>query len=321
MDQKIIAVKNLTKYFIIKGNLGNTIGVIKAVDDVSFTINKGEIFGLVGESGCGKTTLGKSIILLTKPSGGNILFRDNNLTSVKQRELKKLRQEMQIVYQNPFSSLNPKMKVIDLVGRPIDIKYKLKKIDRMNKVTQLLKWVGLNEEHLFKYPKELSGGQQQRIAIARAISIEPKFIVFDEPTSSLDVSIQAQIINLLIDLRDKLKLTYLFITHNLILAKHISDVIGIMYLGKIVEIRKKSKLSVSPKHPYTRALFSSIPIHHPKEKKQRILLKGTVPSPMDITEGCGFYSRCYCKKNICAYKEPKLIEIEREYYVACHLFK
>ena len=321
MECSLVKINNVKKYFPLKGGFwGLTVGMLKAVDGVSFSIKGGETLGLVGESGCGKSTLGKCILRLIDSTDGEIVFDDRNITRLKRSELRNLRGQMQIVYQNPLSSLNPSMRVVDIVGRAIDIHTKPLRRDRDKMVVDVLELVGLGKEDLFKFAREFSGGQQQRIAIAKVLSIRPRFIFFDEPTASLDVSIQAQIVNLLLDLKRKLDLTYLFVSHNLALVRQVSEQVGIMYLGKVVEMGERGKLYKSTLHPYTKALFSAIPAYHPNLKRKRILLHGDVPSAIDLPNGCRFYSRCSCRERICNDAEPELIEAEHGHYVACHLY-
>ena len=319
MDKKevLIEVKDLKKYFQVGRNQ-----TLKAVDGVNFKIYKGETLGIVGESGCGKTTCGKTVMGLYKATGGEVLFDGVDINKLNKNEKKEFTKRAQIIFQDPYSSLNPRMTVGDIIGEGIDIHKLYTGKERQEKIYELLELVGLNREHALRFPHEFSGGQRQRIGIARALAIEPEFIVCDEPISALDVSIQAQVVNLLIELQQKKNLTYLFIAHDLSIVKHISDRIGVMYLGKMVELTESSKLYVEPKHPYTRALLSAVPIADPEAsaEKERIMLKGDVPSPVNPPVGCRFAGRCENCMEICRKEEPQMIEIVPGHYVACHLY-
>lgn len=317
-DEKFIEVKNLKKYFKVGPK-----AILKAVDDVSFVIKKGETLGLVGESGCGKTTCGRTVMGLYPATGGEVLFEGVDIHKLKGKDKKDFTRNAQIIFQDPYASLNPRMTVGDIIGEGIDIHKIYKGKEKTDKINELLKMVGLNKEHASRFPHEFSGGQRQRIGIARALAIEPKFIVCDEPISALDVSIQAQIVNLLIKLQKELGLTYLFIAHDLSMVKHISDRVGVMYLGKMVELAPSGILYDKPLHPYTQALLSSIPIPDPEESKNknRILLEGEVPSPINPKPGCRFIQRCKYKTDECAQVEPEVKEVEPNHFVACHLFK
>jgi len=333
----IVAAINLKKYFpIVGGVFRRKIGDVKAVDGVTFTIKTGETFGLVGESGCGKTTLGKTLIRLLDPTSGKILFdpkgelpdnprigermNDYDISSVKGKKLKNLRRYMQIVYQNPSTSLNPRMLVKDIVAEPLVVQGLAKGREAEERVLQILERVGLAREHLYRYPHEFSGGQKQRIAIARALITHPKFIVLDEPTSSVDVSVRASLLDLFKELQRKMGLTYLFISHDLSMIEAISDRVAVMYLGKIVEIADPRELFNNPLHPYTQALFSAIPIPDPEAKRKRIILGGEPPSPANPPSGCRFHPRCKYAREICSRQEPTLIEVKPGHYVACHLY-
>jgi oligopeptide transport system ATP-binding protein len=317
--KKILEVKNLTKFFPVKkGFFGNSNSVVKAVDDISFTINKGETLGLVGESGCGKTTAGRTIIRLYEPTKGQILFEGQDITKTY---MKPLRRKIQMIFQDPYASLNPRMTVGDIIGEPMEIHKLEKGKERRDKIYSLLETVGLSKEHANRYPHEFSGGQRQRIGIARALAVQPEFIVCDEPISALDVSIQAQIVNMLEDLQKSLGLTYLFIAHDLSMVKHISDRVGVMYLGKLIELSSSKELYEKPAHPYTQALLSAIPIADPGEsrKKQRIILEGDVPSPINPPSGCRFRTRCSYAMKKCEDIEPIFKEIAPGHFCACHL--
>lgn len=343
----LVEVKKLKKYYAIQGGVfKKRIGDIKAVDGVNLRIRKGECLGLVGESGCGKTTLGKTILRLLKPTKGHIYFdiseeikqevekleestdsnsqklqeleRTHDLSNFEGKRLKKLRRRMQIVFQDPSSSLNPRMLIKDIVGEPLTVHGLAKGLEKRERVINLLQRVGLSEDHLFRYPHEFSGGQRQRIAIARALATNPDFLILDEPTSALDVSVQAQILNLLQELQKEFGLTYLFITHHLLVVEYISHRIAVMYLGRIAELADTKELFENPLHPYTRALLSAIPIPDPEVRSHRTILKGDVPSPIDPPSGCVFHTRCSLAAKECEERMPDLVSFGDEHYVACH---
>jgi len=323
VEEKLLEVKNLKKYFPVKaGVFRKTVAHVKAVDDVSFAIKKGETLGLVGESGCGKSTTGRTILRLLEASAGKIIFDGKDVLSMDKKELRSIRKEMQIIFQDPYASLNPRMTVADIVGEPLDIHNLVSnKKEKKEKVKELLNDVGLLPEQMRRYPHEFSGGQRQRIGVARALAVDPKLIIADEPVSALDVSIQAQVINLLQDLQDKFDLTYLFIAHDLSVVKHISDRIAVMYLGKIVELTDKKELFNNTLHPYTQSLLSAIPIADPTYEKDRILLEGDVPSPVDPPSGCRFHPRCPEAMDICKEKEPVFKDYGNGHFAACHLLE
>jgi oligopeptide transport system ATP-binding protein len=316
MSENIIEIKNLKKYF----NVGKG-SILKAVDDVSFDIKKGETLGLVGESGCGKTTCGRTVLGMYSATGGEVLFEGANIHTLKGKQKVDFTKKAQMIFQDPYASLNPRMTVGDIVGEGVDIHNMYKGKERMEKIYEVLNLVGLNKEHASRFPHEFSGGQRQRIGIARSLIINPKFIVCDEPISALDVSIQSQVVNLLIKLQKELDLTYLFIAHDLSMVKHISDRVGVMYLGNIVELASSYELYKNPIHPYTKALLSAIPIPDPEIEKQRnrIMLEGEVSSPINPKPGCRFASRCKFAKPECKEKTPEFKEVEKDHFVACHL--
>lgn len=322
-NNHFVEIKNLKKYFPVKSNaLFGHKSNVKAVDDVSFFIDKGETLGLVGESGCGKTTLGRTVIKLYEPTGGNIIYNGKDIAGLTPKQMLAYRRKMQMIFQDPYASLNPRMTVGDIVGESIDIHRLMKGKERQDRIQYLLERIGLNSEHANRYPHEFSGGQRQRIGIARALAVEPEFIICDEPISALDVSIQAQVVNMLEDLQDDMNLTYLFIAHDLSMVKHISDRIGVMYLGKMMELAESNELYSHPVHPYTQALLSAIPVPDPDEAAQnkRIMLEGEIPSPIDPPPGCRFRGRCRYAKDICAEQEPELKDIGGNHLVACHLY-
>ena len=320
-EQPLIQVKNLKQYFDINmGWFKNK--PLKAVDDVSFNINKGETLGLVGESGCGKTTVGRTILHLYKPTSGEVIYNGNPIKT--KADIKKFREKATMVFQDPYSSLNPRMTVSDIIGEPLDVHkmYENKK-EREEKILELMDHVGLNSEHAARYAHEFSGGQRQRIGIARSLAVNPDFIVCDEPVSALDVSIQAQVINMFDELQDKLGLTYLFIAHDLLVVRHISDRIAVMYIGKMVELADAETIYTRPLHPYSQSLLSAVPVPDPKiaRANKRIVLKGDIPSPLNAPSGCPFRTRCQYAKPICAEQVPEFQEVEKGNFVACHRVK
>jgi oligopeptide transport system ATP-binding protein len=320
-DTPLLRVKNLKKYFPIRGGLfSREVARVHAVDDVSFDIMRGETLGLVGESGCGKSTTGRCILRLIEPTAGEVWFEDKNVTTLDKRSLRQLRRDMQIIFQDPYASLNPRMTVGSIIGEALVIhKLAKSKREREERVVHLLETVGLNADHLRRYPHEFSGGQRQRIGIARALAVNPKLIVADEPVSALDVSIQAQVINLLEDLQKQFNLTYLFIAHDLSVVEHISTRVAVMYLGKVVEIAPGKELYNNPRHPYTEALLSAVPIPDPAVKRKRIILEGDVPSPIKPPSGCRFHTRCSIRVPSCSENEQVLKEISKGHWVACQV--
>ncbi len=307
------------QHFPIKGGVfSKTIGYVYAVDDVNFTLSKGETLGLVGESGCGKSTTGRTILRLIEPTAGAISFEGQDITTLDKSAMRALRREMQIIFQDPYASLNPRMTVGSIIGEPLEIHKIAKGSEKEERVASLLQKVGLRAEDMRKYPHEFSGGQRQRIGIARALALNPKLIVCDEPVSALDVSIQAQVINLLEDLQAEFGLSYLFIAHNLNVVEHISNRVAVMYLGQIVELASDEELYKNPQHPYTEALLSAVPIPDPTVKKKRIILEGDVPSPINPPKGCHFHTRCMYKEKICEEVEPEFKDIGGGHWVACH---
>jgi oligopeptide transport system ATP-binding protein len=321
MSEPLVRVTNLTKRFAVKGGLlSREVGLVHAVDGVSFTINRGETLGLVGESGCGKSTTARCVLRLIEPSSGEISFDGQDVRELGGNDLRAMRRNMQLVFQDPFASLNPRMTIGDILGEAFIIhKLAASAGERQERVASLLVKVGLKADHMRRYPHEFSGGQRQRIVIARALAVEPKFIVCDEPVSALDVSIQAQVINLLEDLQAELNLTYLFVAHDLSVVEHISDRVAVMYLGRIVELARASDLYRNPRHPYTQALLSAVPVPDPKAKRKRIRLQGDVPSPMNPPQGCHFHTRCPIAEPRCSQSAPELKEGSDGHFVACHL--
>jgi len=323
-NEILLEVKNLKKYFPInRGVFRRVVGYVKAVDRVDLFIRQGETLGLVGESGCGKTTLGRSILRLIEPTDGEVWFKTGkgkklDITKLEDREIKSLRREMRMIFQDPYGSLNPRMTVMDIVGEPLIIHKVAQGKEIEDRVRTLLKIVGLNPRYMRRYPHEFSGGQRQRIGIARALALNPRLVIADEPVSALDVSVQAQVINLLEDLQVQFNLTYLFIAHDLSVVYHISNRIAVMYVGKIMEVGEAEEVYQRPRHPYTEALMSAVPVIDPDVKPERILLQGDVPNPANAPSGCTFHPRCQYAKKICSQEEPPLEDIGDEHYVACH---
>ncbi|MCU6708514.1 ATP-binding cassette domain-containing protein [Paenibacillus sp. J5C_2022] len=316
MSSPLVEVNDLRKFFNLGGNK-----ILKAVNDISFSIGRGETVGVVGESGCGKSTAGRTILRLYEPTGGNVTFDGKDIYKLRGSGLKGLRRNMQMIFQDPYASLNPRLTVTDIIGEALDIHNLAgSRAERKRKVEGLLDLVGLNPDHAIRYPHEFSGGQRQRIGIARALAVDPKFIIADEPISALDVSIQAQVVNLMKDLQRSMGLTYLFIAHDLSMVKHISDRVAVMYLGKIVELAESDKLYDDPRHPYTRALLSAIPIPDPEVEagRERIVLQGDLPSPINPPMGCQFHTRCPMATEKCKTDEPKLLEVKKGHYASCH---
>lgn len=321
-ENTLLEVKNIKKHFPIKDKqmFSTKKQYVQAVNGVSFSINEGETFGLVGESGCGKSTLARLIMGLIKADSGEINFEGRNFLELRGKELRKNRKSMQMVFQKPYESLNPKMTVADIISAPLDIHGVYSKLERAQKVKDLLEMVGLSPQYMNRYPHEFSGGQRQRIGIARAIALHPKLVICDEAVSALDVSIRSQILNLLNDLQKEFKLTYLFISHDLSVVKHVSDKIGVMYLGEMVEVGEAETIYKNPKHPYTQALLSAIPVPDPSYKKQQIVLEGELPSPVNPPSGCRLSSRCPYVMPICRDEKPDLMNIGSNQSAACHLF-
>jgi peptide/nickel transport system ATP-binding protein/oligopeptide transport system ATP-binding protein len=316
----LLIVKDLVKYFPVRGGLlQRTVAQVQAVDKVSFTVKNGETLGLVGESGCGKTTVGRSILRLIEPTSGQVTFNGEDVLSMRAGSLKALRRDMQIIFQDPYASLNPRMPIGESVMEGLNIHKIGQPKERWDVAIQMLKKVGLEEYHARRYPHEFSGGQRQRIGIARALALQPKFIVCDEPVSALDVSIQSQVLNILRELQREFGLTYLFIAHNLSVVEHISDRVGVMYLGKMVELANRDDLYREPLHPYTKALMSAIPIPHPNVKRERTILKGDVPSPLNPPKGCRFHTRCPIAVEKCSVDEPEFREARPGHWTACWL--
>lgn len=317
MTEPLLQIKNLTKHFPLAGGLfARKKQSVQAVNDVSFSLNKGEVLGLVGESGCGKSTLGRCILKLIEPDSGQIIYRGQDITGLSAKQMRPFRREMQIVFQDPYSSLNPRMTIGAILTEPLSVHNIVPRGQRQDRAIELLRMVGLREDALFRYPHEFSGGQRQRIGIARALSVNPKIIIADEPVSALDISIQAQIINLLMDLKEELGLTLIFIAHDLKVVEHISDRVCVMYLGKVMELFKSDDLD-SARHPYTRSLLSAIPVPDPTHKKQRQILKGEIPSPINLPTGCVFHTRCPQAIPNCSQVMPTLRSIGQDHTLAC----
>ncbi|HJW89945.1 MAG TPA: ABC transporter ATP-binding protein [Anaerolineales bacterium] len=314
----LIEVRNLVKYFPVRGGLlQRLVAWVQAVDDVSFTVREGETLGLVGESGCGKTTVGRTMLRLTEPTGGQVFFEGTDIFGLRGGELKRMRRNMQIIFQDPYASLDPRMPIGESIAEGLKIHNLASNKERFDIVIENLRKVGLEDYHARRYPHEFSGGQRQRIGIARALALQPKFIICDEPVSALDVSIQSQVLNILNDLQLEYGLTYLFIAHNLSVVEHISHRVAVMYLGKIVELAGREELFRNPLHPYTQALMSAIPIPDPSLKRERIILPGDVPSPLNPPPGCRFHPRCPVAMEHCQLEEPPFIEVSQDHWVAC----
>lgn len=323
-ENELLNINDLKKHFPIrKGFLSKTVGIVHAVDGVSFTVKAGETFGLVGESGCGKSTVGRCLIRLYSPTAGRIEFEGKNVTSLSGAALSGFRTQVQMIFQDPYSSLNPRMRVRDIIGEALRVHRLVKSGEWKDQVRLLLEAVGLQADHMARYPHEFSGGQRQRIGIARALAMRPKLIIADEPVSALDVSIQAQVINLLESLKDRYHLSYLMIAHDLSVIEHVSDRIAVMYLGKLVELASDRQLYLNPKHPYTEALLAAVPLAAPggkERRRERRLLKGDVPSPIHPPPGCRFHTRCTKRMEVCHVQEPPPVEVEQDHYVSCFLF-
>lgn len=319
--KSLLSIENLEVHFPIKqGLLSRIVGYVYAVNDLSLTVEKGEAIGLVGESGCGKTTTGLALLRLVEPSGGNVIFKEKNICKMGKHELRAIKKDMQIIFQDPYSSLNPRMTVNRIIGDPMDIHRVYQGRKKTDRIAYLLDKVGLTPEQGRRYPHEFSGGQRQRIGIARALALDPEFIIADEPVSALDVSIQAQIINLLIDLQSDFGLSYMIIAHDLAVVEHLCDRIAVMYLGSIMEMASYKELYLNPLHPYTKALLSAIPVPDTNAKKNRIILKGDVPSPISLPRGCPFHSRCAYRLEVCDKEKPTLKNVGGDHYVACFLY-
>ncbi|TXK83611.1 ABC transporter ATP-binding protein [Paenibacillus sp. N3.4] len=319
MSETLLEVKGLTKHYVNKKGLWGAKKTVRAVNGIDLTLYNGEVVSIVGESGCGKSTLGRCVLRLIEPSAGSVYFEGNNILEMDNKSLRAVKRDMQFVFQDPYASLNPRSTVEDIMMVPLEVHRIGDKIERRQKVQRMMDIVGLSKQHLNRYPHEFSGGQRQRIGIARALILQPKLIIADEPVSALDVSVQAQILNLMQDLKEEFKLTYMFISHDLSVVRHISDRVAVMYLGKIVEIADKNALYSNPQHPYTKALLSSVPVPDPEAKKERILLEGDVPSPSNPPSGCTFHTRCPYAIEACKTIEPTLRPLSDGRMAACHL--
>lgn len=321
--QPLLDIQGLRKYFPVKGPLGvfgGEKGYVKAVNDVSFKLYEGETLGIVGESGCGKSTMGRTILRLTDPTEGKALYKEEDIFQLSGKELRAIRKDMQMVFQDPFSSLNPRKRIGQTLEEPLSIHSLGSKQERTERVMEIMNKVGLQLDHYYRYPHEFSGGQRQRIGLARALVVNPNIVICDEPVSALDVSIQSQIINLLQELQDEYKLTYLFIAHDISVIRHISDRIGVMYLGHMVEHAPTESLFANPLHPYTQALLSAVPLPNPEKKRERIILRGEIPSPMNLPSGCVFQTRCPYVKGVCKEIAPGKQEVTANHFVSCHLY-
>jgi oligopeptide transport system ATP-binding protein len=321
MTEALLQVRDLKKHFPITGGvLGKQVGSVKAVDGLTFEVKKGETLGLVGESGCGKSTTGRLLLKLLDPSEGSVIFENKEITSLSNSEMRKLRREMQMVFQDPYASLNPRHTVEKILEEPLIVHGIGNKAERKKRIQEILEVVGLSSYHAKRYPHQFSGGQRQRIGIARALMTKPKLIIADEPVSALDVSIQSQVLNLMEDLQNEFDLTYIFIAHDLGVVRHISDRVGVMYLGRIVELSTSEQIYDKPMHPYTEALLSAVPVPDPEIRKETRLLEGDIPSPSNPPKGCAFHTRCHACMDVCKEVRPELKEVEEGHFVACHLF-
>ena len=321
MGKTLLKIENLKEYYPVrKGFFGKT-GYVKALDDVSFEVNDGEVFGIVGDSGCGKSTLGLAITKLIEPTGGQIILNGEDITHFNAQRMRPIRRQMQMVFQDPYASLNPRMSVRDIIKEPMIIHHLAPSQKEMNeRVVELLRQAGLDDYHANRYPHQFSGGQRQRIGIARALAVDPKLIIADEPVSALDVSIQSQVLNLMVELKRARNLTYIFIAHDLSVVEHISDRVGVMYLGNFAEVASKEELYANPLHPYTQALLSAVPVPDPEVKRQRIILPGNIPSPINAPKGCKFHPRCFKCMDICKEVAPPRIQVGENHYLYCHLY-